>query len=208
MNKIRLLSCIILLSLAFTGCRKEFDDHYNSVGEASIGMNVTQVLESKGEFSLFVQMIRRADLERTLSESGLYTCFAPKDEHVQAYLDQNGWTVETMPEDKLVYFINYHFMSGMKYLYDFEKDYEGFKETEDYDIEWAQNVMNSTRGDDYHPAKYLRVYTPSYFAARASDYSLITGVQNPGAGHTDFKWSDPYIGRPLDVVAQGGRSDG
>lgn len=180
MNKIRLLSCIILLSLAFTGCRKEFDDHYNSVGEASIGMNVTQVLESKGEFSLFVQMIRRADLERTLSESGLYTCFAPKDEHVQAYLDQNGWTVETMPEDKLVYFINYHFMSGMKYLYDFEKDYEGFKETEDYDIEWAQNVMNSTRGDDYHPAKYLRVYTPSYFAARASDYSLITGVQNPG----------------------------
>lgn len=181
MNKIRLLSCsIFLFLLALSGCRKEFDDHYNSVGDASIGMNVTQVLEDKGDFNLFIQMIRRADLERTLSESGLYTCFAPKDEHVQAYLDQNGWTVETIPEDKLIYFINYHFMSGMKYLYDFEKNYEGYKENEDYDIEWAANVLNSTRGDDYHPAKYLRVYTPSYFAARTSDYTLITGINDPG----------------------------
>lgn len=181
MNTKRALACMIFLFLlAFTGCREKFDDHYNSVGDASIGMSVTQVLENKGDFNLFIRMIRRADLERTLSESGLYTCFAPKDEHVQAYLDQNGWTVESMPEDKLIYFINYHFMSGMKYLYDFEKNYEGYKENGDYDIEWAMNVTNSTRGDDYHPAKYLRVFTPSYFAARAHDYTLITGVQNPG----------------------------
>jgi len=85
-TKIVLWMCGIVL--LFGSCREEFDNHYNKVNDASIGMNVVQVLEEKGGFELFVQMIRRADLERTLSQSGLYTCFAPKDEHVQAWLDQ------------------------------------------------------------------------------------------------------------------------
>lgn len=177
-TKILLWMCGFVL--LFGSCREEFDDHYNKVNDASIGMNVVQVLEEKGGFELFVQMIRRADLERTLSQSGLYTCFAPKDEHVQAWLDQNGWTVETMPERTLIDFINYHFMVGMVYYYDFEKYYENSDDWDKNPITFAYGVKQATRtSGTAHPSKAIRVFTDSYLSARGDDYQKMMGV-TPG----------------------------
>ena len=161
----------------FGSCREEFDDHYNKVTDASIGMNVVQVLEEKGGFDLFVQMIRRADLERTLSQSGLYTCFAPKDEHVQTWLDQKGWTVENMPERDMIDFINYHFMLGMVYYYDFEKSYEYSDDWDKAPILYARNIRQDTRtSGTAHPSKSLRVFTGSYLSERSDDYQKMMGV--------------------------------
>ncbi len=166
--------------LLFGSCREEFDNHYNKVNDASIGMNVVQVLEEKGGFELFVQMIRRADLERTLSQSGLYTCFAPKDEHVQAWLDQHGWTVENMPERNMIDFINYHFMLGMVYYYDFEKYYENSDSWDKSPITYAQGIKQDTRtSGKAHPSKALRVFTNSYLSMRSDDYQKMMGV-TPG----------------------------
>lgn len=176
MNKIRLFWLFVILTLlAMTSCREEFDDHYNSVGDASIGKNVTQVLKERDGFTLFLQMIQRADLERTLSESGLYTCIAPKDADVQAFLDENGFTVETMPLQTLIRYVNYHFISGMWYLYNFEKNYEGYKDDYTYRRVYTVNTMQQTRSDDNNPPKWIRIFTPSYFAARAYDYKSLRG---------------------------------
>lgn len=177
-TRILLWVCGVVLLLG--SCRKEFDDHYNKVNDASIGMSVTQVLEEKGGFELFLQMIRRADLERTLSQSGLYTCFAPKDVYVQSWLDENGWTVAGMPERKLIEFINYHFMLGMMYYYDFEKYYE-------YSDSWDRSPYSYTRGikkdtrksGKAYPSKPIRVFTESYLTARPDDYKKMMGVE-PG----------------------------
>ncbi len=177
-TKIVLWMCGIVL--LFGSCREEFDNHYNKVNDASIGMNVVQVLEEKGGFELFVQMIRRADLERTLSQSGLYTCFAPKDEHVQAWLDQHGWTVENMPERNMIDFINYHFMLGMVYYYDFEKYYENSDSWDKSPITYAQGIKQDTRtSGKAHPSKALRVFTNSYLSMRSDDYQKMMGV-TPG----------------------------
>lgn len=176
----RILLWMCGIVLLFGSCREEFDDHYNKVNDASIGMNVIQVLEEKGGFELFVQMIRRADLERTLSQSGLYTCFAPKDEHVQPWLDQNGWTVENMPERTLIDFINYHFMLGMVYYYDFEKYYENSDTWDKSPIIYARGIKQDTRtSGKAHPSKALRVFTNSYLSMRSDDYQKMMGV-TPG----------------------------
>ena len=176
--RILLWTCGIML--LFGSCREEFDDHYTKVNDASIGLNVIQVLEEKGGFELFVKMIRRADLERTLSQSGLYTCFAPKDEHVQPWLDQKGWTVESMPERDLIDFINYHFMLGMVYYYDFEKYYEYSDDWDKSPIAYAQGIKQDTRtSGKAHPSKAIRVFTESYLSVRADDYQKMMGV-TPG----------------------------
>ncbi len=178
MSKIKLLKwTTVLLLLTMLSCREEFDNHYHSIGNSTIGKNVTQVLEEKGGFSLFLQMIRRANLERTLGESGLYTCLAPRDKDVEAFLQENGFTVETMPLETLIRYINYHFISGMLYQYNFEKKYEGFKDNKDYYISYAQQVLYTTRGDDNNPPKFIRVFTRPYFAARAYDYKMMRGFE-------------------------------
>lgn len=174
-TKILLWICGIVL--LFGSCREEFDDHYNKVNDASIGMNVIQVLEEKGGFDLFVRMIRRADLERTLSQSGLYTCFAPKDEHVQPWLDEKGWTVENMPEREMIDFINYHFMLGMVYYYDFEKYYENSDTWDKSPMTYALGIKQDTRTSGRaHPSKALRVFTDSYLSVRSDDYQKMMGV--------------------------------
>lgn len=173
----RILLWICGMVLLFGSCREEFDDHYHEVNDVSIGMDVIQVLEEKGGFELFVQMIRRAELERTLSQSGLYTCFAPRDGHVQAWLEQNGWTVENMPERTLIDFINYHFMLGMVYYYDFEKFYEYSDSWDKNPISYALGIKQNTRtSGKAHPSKALRVFTGSYLSLRAEDYRNMMGV--------------------------------
>lgn len=177
MNKIRLFKWILAIAvLSLASCREEFDDHYNSVNEA-MGLSVTQLLESKGDFSLFVEMIRNAGLERTLNESGLYTCLAPRDEHVQAYLDDNGWTLQTIPERKLIEYINYHFIVDRYFLYDFEYKYNRFENDWRYNLEYSKQVTFPTRGDDKHQSKYIRIFTKPYFEARDYDYLAYTGIE-------------------------------
>lgn len=176
----RILLWMCGIVLLFGSCREEFDDHYNKVNDASIGMNVIQVLENKGGFELFLGMIRRADLERTLSQSGLYTCFAPKDEYVQPWLEQNGWTVENMPERTMIDFINYHFMLGMVYYYDFEKYYENSDDWDKSPVTYARGIKQDTRtSGKAHPSKPLRVFTDSYLSVRGEDYRKMMGVE-PG----------------------------
>lgn len=187
--RIKILWCICWGILALSGCRDEFDDHYHKVGDDSIGKSVTQVLEDRGEFSLFLGMIRRADLERTLTQSGLYTCFAPRDKDVQEWLDKNGWTVETMPLRVANLFVNYHFIKGMKYYYDFEKKYQDATDWEDTPEMYTQNLMWSTRAaGNLYPAKSLRVFTESYLSARAEDYKKMRLVE-PG----DFMVEDVAV---------------
>lgn len=178
MNKIKLvLWTTLLLALMFSSCREEFDDHYHKVGDASIGMSVTQVLEEKGDFTLFLKMIQRANLEKTLSESGLYTCLAPRDKDVQTYLDENSWTIETMPMQTLISYINYHFIVNTYYYYDLEKRYDKFDNSEEYNIKYCLQPTVPTRsnGDDLNPSKFIRIFTQSYLDAREEDYRYLRG---------------------------------
>lgn len=181
MNKIRLLQvCSVVLLFVVSGscCREEFNDHYDAKGNTTISKNIIEVLREREDFSLFIQMVDRAGLAKTLGESGIYTCLAPKNEDVEAYLSESGNSIESIPLNNLKMWINYHFINGMVYLYDFEKKYEGVKETDN--LVYASNVVYTTRDNNNTGSKFIRVFTPSYFNEKAADYVALRGVEKSG----------------------------
>lgn len=171
MNKIRLLSLWVLFFLILTtSCRKEFEDHYESKGSSTISQNIVDILREKPDFSLFVRAIDRLDLAVTLGKSGIYTCLAPRNKDVEAFLSEKNYTIETIPERELSAWVNYHFVSGMMYLYDFDKK---FAVADKKGLEISARTTYRTREDALAPSKYIRFYSPAYFAERASDYKFL-----------------------------------
>ena len=83
------------LLLAATACREEFNEHYEA--SALAGLNVVQVLGEYEDLSLFAQLVEKAGLSTTLGESGIYTVVAPRNEQVQQWLDEAGYTVDNVP---------------------------------------------------------------------------------------------------------------
>src|SRR3546814_6599948 len=69
-------------------------------------------------------MIDTLGLRETLGEAAIYTCLAPTDEHVQAFVQKAGYqSLNEVPKEQLEKFVNYHFINGMYYAYDLEKRY-------------------------------------------------------------------------------------
>lgn len=183
MDKLKLLTGILGIML-LTACNKNFNDYYD--GNSTVGLNVVQVLAGHEDLTLFARLIEKADLSRTLGESGIYTVLAPRNKDVQKWLDDNGYTLETVPDEKLIPWINYHFITGRNYLYDIEENY---KDIANYDLDLypsynvtlysGSRVLRNTRGDKRYPAKKIRLFTPSYFSVKRDDYIKMHGVE-PG----------------------------
>ena len=111
MNRLKLLTFLVGLLLAATACREEFNDHYEAASLA--GLNVVQVLGEYEDLSLFAQLVEKAGLSVTLGESGIYTVVAPRNEQVQQWLDETGYTVDNVPDNVLIPWLNYHFVPGL-----------------------------------------------------------------------------------------------
>lgn len=179
MNKIKLFPLgLLLLLLTVYSCREEFNDHYDSKGGTTIDKNIVEVLREKPEFSLFVKAIDRLELAVTLGKAGIYTCLAPRNEDVEKFLaEKNATSIDDVAEGDLREWVNYHFISGMMYFYDFDKKFiNASKEGLDYPTQ----TMYRTREESRYPGKYIQVYTPTYFAERASDYKYLYGKEGSG----------------------------
>lgn len=182
MNKVCLFMGLIA-GLLSASCREEFNEHFDS--ESTVGKNVVQILQDEEDLSLFAQLIERAGLTRTLGESGIYTVLAPRNQDVESWLAEQGYSADNVPLDVLIPWINYHFVTGRNYVFDLEKQYD---EMAGYDFTTypslkgnysGGNILRSTRGDKTYDAKYIRLFTPSYFQMRATDYVYMRGVE-PG----------------------------
>lgn len=164
-----------VLVLAATACSKDFDEHYNS--SSQLEKNIVQVLEEDERFSSFVAIIDRLDLRETLGEAAIYTCLAPTNEHVDAYLNKKGYgSIEEAPEKELSSYVNYHFINGMYYAYDLEKR---FLDAGD-ELDQTRATYFKTRVSDSSPGKSIRVFAPSFFNTRQEDYSGLYHAQGEG----------------------------
>ncbi|HYH55295.1 MAG TPA: hypothetical protein VD772_01705, partial [Anseongella sp.] len=93
MNRQRhLISLLRFFVLAVVGaaCSKDFDEHYNA--SSQLEKNIIEVLEEDERFSSFVAIIDQLGLRNTLGEAAIYTCLAPANEHVSAYLSSKGYS--------------------------------------------------------------------------------------------------------------------
>ncbi len=174
-----LFKAIVPLFCLICSCTTAFDNHYNP--ERMIDGNIIQVLEKDDKFSDFVKIIDKLELRVTLGESALYTCLAPTNEHVQSFLQEKGFnSIDDVPEIELRQYVNYHFINGMYYKYDIQKQYDdallsgGVKPT--------RAIVFKTRNEYRLPGKPLRIFTPSFFENQQSDYMSL--YHENGAGFT------------------------
>lgn len=169
---------LLLLLLVVYSCREEFDDHYDTKGGATISKNIVEVLREKPEFSLFVKAIDRLDLAVTLGKAGIYTCLAPRNEDVEKFLaEKNTASIDDVNVGDLREWVNYHFIAGMMYFYDFDKK---FINADKEGLGYPTQTMYRTREENKYPSKYIQVYTPTYFAERTSDYKYLYGKEASG----------------------------
>ena len=184
MNRLKLLTFLVGLLLAATACREEFNDHYEAASLA--GLNVVQVLGEYEDLSLFAQLVEKAGLSVTLGESGIYTVVAPRNEQVQQWLDETGYTVDNVPDNVLIPWLNYHFVPGRYYVYDLEQQYEALLDV-DFDLYPHNNLtyysgsylLRQSRGDRHYDSKPIRFFTSSYLDLYHDDYVEMRGVE-PG----------------------------
>ena len=175
MNILKLLVVFVGLLWVATACRDEFNDHYDAKSLA--GLNVVQVLGEYEDLSLFAQLVEKAGLSQTLGESGIYTVLAPRNENVQQWLDEEGYTVDNVPDDVLIPWVNYHFVTGRYYVYDLELSYDGLLDL-DFDmypyyyLQYYSGgyLLRYTRGDRNYDSKPIRLFSSSYFDVFRSDY--------------------------------------
>ncbi|ANW95407.1 hypothetical protein AXE80_03540 [Wenyingzhuangia fucanilytica] len=86
---------LALLILTMTSCEDELDGTtYFTTDE----MTIMQTLEANPEkFSMYVEMIKKADLFNALKSYGNYTCFAPNNEAVKTYISDK-WGVTSVDQ--------------------------------------------------------------------------------------------------------------
>jgi len=93
------LSCLLCLIIIFGGCRKKaFDAYYDR--PATLAPPIYQVLQARGNFSMYLQLVDRAGYKATLSASGYWTVFAPNDAAIQKYLTAKNIPIDTLLRGK------------------------------------------------------------------------------------------------------------
>ncbi|HEY9559814.1 MAG TPA: fasciclin domain-containing protein, partial [Anseongella sp.] len=156
----------LLLAVVVASCSKKFDEHYYP--SAQLDDNIIGVLEKDGRFSAFVRMIDTLGLRETLGEAAIYTCLAPTDEHVQAFVQKAGYqSLNEVPKEQLEKFVNYHFINGMYYAYDLEKRYLNANS----ELDQTRATIFKTRASDKIPGKNIRIFVPSFFIRQQPDYN-------------------------------------
>ncbi len=161
--------------MLIVSCSSDFEEHYNP--EQQIDRNIIDILNADVQFSNFVEMIDKLELRKTLGEAAIYTCLAPKNEHVQKFFEKNGYSsIDDVPELVLRQYVNYHFISGMYYKYDIEKNYKD-----------AGNGLNPTKATFYKtrsegklPGKSVRIFTSAFFEQQGNDYTTMYDAEGDG----------------------------
>lgn len=181
MHVFKLTKCCVLLffcTFLLYSCNKTFEDYYHP--DTTLGNNIIGILEEKGGFDLFVSLVDRADLRKTLGEAAIYTCIAPKDEFVEDYfLNHLGYSsLDQVPLHAVRAYVNYHFINGMYYMYDLEKRYVSATSL----INKSRITSYKTRTEGKDIGKSIRVFTPSFFSEQGDDFGFMYG-SNKGDGY-------------------------
>ena len=103
-------------TIIFSSCEKEFDQYYK-VPDWLKG-NAYELLESRGNYSLFLEAVERAGFTDIISGKGIITVVAPSDEAFSAYLSEKGYgSIADIPVDELKKLVGFHLV-----YYSFDKE--------------------------------------------------------------------------------------
>jgi len=107
---------LLFFVLTFASCQKKLDKYYEVPGW--LKGNAYQLLESEGNYSMFLQAVERAGYKDVISGKGIITVMAPSDDAMQAYLQEKGFaSIDDIPLDELKKLVGFHLV-----YYAFDKD--------------------------------------------------------------------------------------
>lgn len=182
-----LVSSMFLLG----ACENKFDEYYEK--PSWIENPAYDVLQKEGRFSKYLQLVDKTLYAKQLKGSGSYTFFAPNDEAFDAWLAEKGYSsVADVPADVASDIVSYTMVynqyealhlgdiwqgatwEGNKGL-SFRKQTPSYKtlykelRPGDTDSIYVYEGLTTPFNKDMFDHRYLHIYTPAYFAAKALD---------------------------------------
>ncbi len=108
--------CFLLFVMLFASCEQEMDKYYETPDW--LKGNTWEVLESKGNFTIFLEAVEKAGYRSMLDGKGIITVVAPDDAAFKTWLSQKGYaSISSVPNAELEKLITYHLL-----YYSFSKD--------------------------------------------------------------------------------------
>lgn len=194
------LTCLIIVVLGlFYSCESELTKYYETPDW--LKGNAWQVLEGKGNFTLFLSAVERSSFKDLVQGKGLITVMAPTDEAFEAYLKAHAYSsVDAIPQEELEKLVGYHLV-----YYSFNKEgFENYKpEGADYEtyfkgryfkfrtksrdaiVTMTDPTNNNARRQVVRKERFLPVYSYNLF----SSYSGIDAKSNYEYFYPSSVWS-------------------
>lgn len=110
------------LLVVFTSCQTELEKYYETPDW--LKGNAWEVLEQKGDFSMFLSAVERSSFLDLVKGKGIITVMAPTDSAFQAFLTKNGYaSVQSISVNEIDRIVGYHLV-----YYSFTKEaFEDYK---------------------------------------------------------------------------------
>ncbi|WP_200978997.1 fasciclin domain-containing protein [Echinicola sp. 20G] len=105
---IKRITCLFSACLLLFACREVgWEEHYER--PEWLKGNAWELLENRGEFSIFLAAVDKAGFRSLVEGKGIVTVLAPSDEAFEKYLLEQGFgTIDDMPTKELKKLVGYH----------------------------------------------------------------------------------------------------
>jgi len=153
MNKILLVISACFLFVLFS-CEEDYYEKKSIYGYENLN-SIIDTLKSDPDFSKFVNLLEKSNVDDLLVKGTVYSVFAPTNQAIDDYNQKNpGKSTENLDSLGLKKFVEYHIVFGIYYKYDFNKKYREKSENR-----YQTRLYNK----EFNRYKYLSVFPESYF---------------------------------------------
>lgn len=183
--KIKILLVLLIIGVAFSGCKREFGDYYNPPpGQQT---DIYKQLAGDSTLSIFVAAIDKVPgLKAELSSSGLFTVMAPDNAAFKKYFATSPYSsLDAIPLEKLDLLVKFHILKWMLFQDNFINPGLNKTNPEIYKYEtratfvYKAKLVTGKTIPIYYPSKMSQVYTPTffnYYGVTQQDYAEVFGT--------------------------------
>ena len=187
---LRKMLWLLFIPFLTTACEDNMDKHYEVPNW--VPASIWDILEEKGNFSIFLQGTDLAGYKQMLEGKSLLTVMAPDDDAFKAYLTENNYSsISDMPKEELKKLIAYHLLYysyNKENLINFRPEGNNVQGTEEdqaqADLTAGLYYKHRTKSADaptwettqygekvmvYHYERYLPVFSYRYFQTKKID---------------------------------------
>ncbi len=181
-------------------CEEDYYEKKSVYGYENLS-SIIDTLRSDADFSKFVELLEKSNVDDLLIRGTVYSVFAPTNAAIDAY-NQNHpeKSTEVLDSVGIKNFVEYHIIFGIYYNYDFNKQYQNKSENR-----YQSRLFNKK----FNRYKYLSVFPKSYFGGAgktnySSEYQAIYHREYEASDSLFFVESAKVIRNKMDISCSNG----